>query len=460
MDGLDPVLLSRIQFAFTISFHIIFPSFTIGLAAWLVVLEILHIRTGKPVYLEIAKFWTRMFAVSFGLGVVSGVVLSYELGTNWSTFTDRTANVLGPLFAYEVMTAFFLEAGFLGIMLFGRDRVPGPVHLFATGMVALGTAISAFWILSANSWMQTPAGFRIDGAGLFHPTDWWAVIFNPSFPYRFAHMLAAAYLTTAFAVGAIGAWYLYERRHEPEGRIMLTMALSIIVWLAPLQAVIGDSHGINTLAHQPAKIAAIEGHWETRAGAPLVLFAIPDAAEEKNHFEIAIPKLGSLILTHSLEGEVRGLKSFAPEDRPNPLIPFFAFRLMVGLGVVMIALGFIGAFLWWRGTLFTTRWYLRAMGFAFPIGWIAVLAGWFTAEVGRQPFVVYGHLRTADAVSPVPGGSVLTSLLLFILIYGVIFGAGVYYMAKQVRAGPTPATEEPPPEADDADLAKRPLAAG
>jgi cytochrome bd ubiquinol oxidase subunit I len=457
MSELDPLLLSRIQFAFTVSFHIIFPSFTIGLAAWLVVLEALWLRTGKPIYAEISRQWIKIFAVSFGMGVVSGVVMSYEFGTNWSELSRRGGNVIGPLLSYEVLTAFFLEAGFLGIMLFGRERVPKWVHFFATCMVALGTAISAFWILSANSWMQTPQGFTVDDQGVLHVADWWKVIFNPSFPYRFAHMVAAAYLTTAFVVGGIGAWYILKNKSVPHGRIMLGMALSLIVWLAPLQLVIGDLHGLNAREHQPAKIAAVEAHWETMRGAPLVLFAWPDVKTESNKYEIEIPDLGSLVLTHEWDGEVRGLKSFPPEDRPNPVIPFFSFRIMVGVGFIMIAFGLIGAVLWLMGRLYTTRWFLRAMSWATPVGFIAVLAGWFVAEVGRQPWVVYNVLRTADAVSPVPGGSVLTSIALFVIVYGIVFGAGIYYMAKLVAGGPE---QTPPmPGKDEAEFSHRPMAA-
>jgi cytochrome d ubiquinol oxidase subunit I len=457
MSELDPLLLSRIQFAFTISFHIIFPSFTIGLAAWLMVLEALWLKTGKQIYADISRHWTKIFAVSFGMGVVSGVVMSYEFGTNWSELSRLGGNVIGPLLSYEVLTAFFLEAGFLGIMLFGRDRVPKWVHFFATCMVAAGTAISAFWILSANSWMQTPQGYRIAEDGVLHVTDWWQVIFTPSFPYRFTHMVAAAYLTTAFVVGGIGAWYILKDKSAAHGRIMLGMGLSLIVWLAPLQLVIGDLHGLNAREYQPAKIAAVEAHWETRRDAPLVLFAWPDVKTESNLYEVAIPGLGSLVLTHEWDGEVRGLKSFPVDERPDPVIPFFSFRIMVGIGFIMIALGLTGAVLWLMGRLYTTRWFLRAMVLASPLGFIAVLAGWFVAEVGRQPWVVYGVLRTADAVSPVPGGSVLTSILLFVLVYGIVFGAGIFYMGQLVRRGPD---QTPPvPEKDAADLSHRPLAA-
>jgi cytochrome bd ubiquinol oxidase subunit I len=457
MPELDPLLLSRIQFAFTVSFHIIFPSFTIGLAAWLVVLETLYLKTGRAIYMDVARQWTKIFAISFGMGVVSGVVLSYEFGTNWSELSRRGGNVIGPLMSYEVLTAFFLEAGFLGIMLFGRGRVPKWVHFFATCMVALGTLISAFWILSANSFMQTPAGHRIAEDGVLHVEDWWAVIFNPSFPYRLAHMVAAAYLTTALVVGGIGAWYILRERYVGHGKIMLGMALSLLVWLAPLQLFIGDQHGLNTREHQPAKVAAIEAHWETQRGAPLILFAVPDPKTESNNFEIAIPKLGSLILTHEWDGEVRGLKSFPPDERPNPIIPFFAFRVMVGIGTIMIAIGFTGAVLWLMGRLWTSRWFLRALVWASPLGFVAVLSGWFVTEVGRQPWTVYGILRTADAVSPVPGGSVLMSLILFVLVYGVVFGAGLYYILKLVQRGPG---ETPPaPEPDEVDLSHRPMAA-
>ena len=322
-------------------------------------LEILWLKTGKRIYADIMRHWTKIFAVSFGMGVVSGVVLSYQFGTNWSEFSRLGGNVIGPLMSYEVLTAFFLEAGFLGIMLFGHDRVPKAVHLFATAMVALGTLISAFWILSANSWMQTPAGYTVGPDGVLHVADWWQVIFNPSFPYRFAHMTAAAYLTTAFIVSGIGAWYILRGRSVAHGRIMLGMGLSLLVWLAPLQLVIGDLHGLNTREHQPAKIAALEAHWETQKGAPLILFAVPDPKEEKNHFEIAVPRLGSLILTHEWDGEIRGLKSFPPEDRPNPIIPFFAFRIMVGIGTIMIAVGIIGSILWLTGRLYSSRWFLQ-----------------------------------------------------------------------------------------------------
>jgi cytochrome d ubiquinol oxidase subunit I len=453
MESLDPVLLARIQFGFTIAFHILFPAFTIGLAAWLAVLELLWWLRDRAIYGEISRLWTKVFAVSFGMGVVSGVVLSYQFGTNWSVLSDRAGSILGPLLSYEVLTAFFLEATFIGIMLFGRDRVPRPVHVLSACMVALGTLISTFWILAANSWMQTPQGHELRD-GVFHPVDWAAIVFNPSFPYRFFHMVAAAFLTTAFVVGGIGAWYLLTGRRADHGRVMVGMAASLIVWLAPLQVAIGDLHGLNVREHQPAKLAAIEAHWETQRGAPLILFAWPDMEEERNHAEIAIPRLGSLILTHSWDGEITGLKAFAPEDRPNAPIVFWSFRLMVGMGVVMILVAAASAWLFLRRRLFDSRWFLRLLVLCAPTGFVAVLAGWVTAEVGRQPWVVYGLLRTADAVSPVPGGSILTSLTLFVLVYGVVFGAGIYFIAKVIRQGSAAGGPEPEPVAP-----RRPMAA-
>jgi len=434
MDTLDPVLLSRIQFGFTIAFHILFPAFTIGLAAWIAVLELLWWLTDRPVYGEISRLWIKVFAISFGMGVVSGVVLSYQFGTNWSGLSEKAGNILGPLLSYEVLTAFFLEATFIGVLLFGRDRVPRPVHVLSACMVALGTLISAFWILSANSWMQTPQGYELRD-GVFHAVDWWAVVFNPSFPYRFMHMVAAAFLTTAFAVAAIGAWQLLSGRNVAHGRVLVGMAASIIVWLAPLQLFLGDLHGLNLRDHQPAKLAAMEGHWETRTGAPLILFAWPDMAQEKNHLELAVPKLGSLILTHDWDGEVIGLKAFAPADRPHAPLVFWSFRIMVGVGLLMILVAALSAWLALRRRLFDSGWFLRLLTLCGPAGFVAVLAGWVTAEAGRQPWVIYGLLRTADAASPVTGGQVLTSLALFILVYVVIFGFGLYYIAKVIRQG-------------------------
>ncbi|MBB3769729.1 cytochrome d ubiquinol oxidase subunit I [Angulomicrobium tetraedrale] len=443
----DPEILARIQFAFTISFHVIFPGFTIGLAAYIATLEVLWLATGHERYHRIARFFTKIFAVSFGMGVVSGIVLSYQFGTNWSPFARLAGNVIGPLIGYEVLTAFFLEATFLGIMLFGWNRVPRGLHVFACVMVAAGTSLSAFWILSANSWMQTPAGYQmIDGVA--HPVDWLSIIFNPSFPFRFAHMVTACYLTTAFVVLAVGARYVYAGRYHEDARTMMRMAIGLIAILAPVQAFIGDAHGQNTLKYQPQKIAAIEAHWgETdgvSGGVPLVLFAWPNEATESNDYQIAIPHLGSLILTHSWDGTFKGLKEFAPQDRPPVAIPFFAFRIMVGLGVLMIAIGWLGAYLLWRRRVFESDWYVRPLQYVWPIGFVTILSGWFVTEVGRQPWVVYNVLRTADAVSPVAGWAMATTLALFVLVYAIVFSGGVYYINRLINKGPEGPAVEPP----------------
>ena len=441
----DALFLSRIQFAFTIAFHIIFPAFTIGLASWLAALEFNWLRTGNPLYRNLFRFWVKVFAVSFGLGVVSGIVMSYQFGTNWSRFADFAGNVVGPLIAYEVITAFFLEAAFLGIMLFGWDKVGDRLHFFATCMVALGTLLSAFWILSANSWMQTPAGHVIEN-GIAVPVDWWRVVFNPSFPNRFAHMVLAAYLTTAFAVAGMSAWMILRAYKEPPekvhgARVSLSMAMWFAAIFAPVQIVLGDLHGLNVLAHQPTKLAAIEGNWETRAGAPLVLFAWPDEAAEENRYELAIPKLGSYILTHDFGGLVPGLKDRPRDERPPVWPVFWSFRIMVAIGFAMLGLGLWSLWLRWKGGLYENRWFLRAAMLMTPSGFGAVLFGWFTAEIGRQPFVVYGLLRTADAVSPVSRGAVATSLVVFVIAYAIIFGFGSYYLAKLLRKGPEPIEE-------------------
>jgi len=447
LESLDGTILARIQFAFTVSFHILFPSFTIGLASYLAVLEGLWLRSGDTVYRRLYAFWSRIFAVSFGMGVVSGVVMSYQFGTNWSEFSDRTGAILGPLLSYEVMTAFFLEAGFLGIMLFGWERVGPRLHFFATCMVAVGTLISTFWILSANSWMHTPAGYEIDANGRFVPADWLAIIFNPSFPYRLVHMALAAFLTTAFVVGAVAAWHLLCDTYDVAARRMFLMAVGMAALVAPVQIFAGDLHGLNTLEHQPEKIAAMEGHWETQRGAPLILFGIPDNERERTEVFLEIPVLGSLILTHAVDGEIQGLKAFKKEDRPNPEIIFYTFRIMVGLGTLMALAGLIGAVLWLRGRLYDTRWYLWfaiAMG---PSGFVAILAGWFTTEIGRQPWVVHGLMRTADAVSTLSSGSVATSLALFVAVYLVVFGTGTVHLLRLMVAGPA----APEPEASAAE---------
>jgi len=446
---LDALLLARLQFAFTVSFHILFPSFTIGLASYLAVLEGLWLKTDRRVYRDLYRFWSKIFAVSFGMGVVSGVVMSYQFGTNWSRFSDIAGNVMGPLLSYEVLTAFFLEAGFLGIMLFGWDRVGRGLHFFATCMVAIGTLISTFWILSANSWMQTPTGYEVID-GRFHPASWLAVIFNPSFPYRLVHMTLAAYLTTAFAVGAVGAWHLLYRRSRDNARqleaarVMFSMAMWMAAFVAPIQILAGDLHGLNTLEHQPAKIAAMEGHWETRQGAPLLLFGMPDMQREETRWAVEIPHLGSLILTHDWNGTLRGLKEWPADERPNASIIFWSFRVMVAIGVAMMLLGLTSLALRWRRRLHEARWFhacALAMG---PSGFLAVLAGWVTTEVGRQPWVIYGQLRSADAVSSVQAGHVAVSLALFFASYLIVFGVGVYYLLKLMATGPVPQLADQP----------------
>jgi cytochrome d ubiquinol oxidase subunit I len=432
---LDPLLLSRIQFAFVVAFHFLLPAFTIGLASYIVVLEGMHLATKREVYLRISSFWIKIFAVSFGMGVVSGIVMPFQFGTNWSRYSDATANIAAPLMGYEGLTAFFLEAGFLGVLLFGRKLVPQWAHFAAAAMVALGTLFSTFWILVLNSWMQTPTGFELVD-GRFVPTSWLAVIWNPSFPYRFAHTVVAVYLTTAFTVIGVAAYYLRRARYVAESKVMMVMGIGLASVLVPLQAFLGDLHGLNTLQHQPAKLAAMEGIWETRAGQAAVVFAIPDSAAETNHAEISIPKLASFYLTHDWEGVVRGLREFPRADRPPVAPVFFAFRGMIAMWAVMLALTVCAWWLAWRRRLFQSQTYLRAATWAIPVGYIAVTAGWFTTEIGRQPFVVYGHLRTADAVTPtLTGGDVAISLLVYIVVYVVIFGAGLYYLIRLVHRG-------------------------
>ncbi|MEJ2365119.1 MAG: cytochrome ubiquinol oxidase subunit I, partial [Deltaproteobacteria bacterium] len=383
LENLHPVLLARIQFAFTVAFHIMFPAFTIGLASWLAVVEWRWLKTGNDIYQEVYRMWVKIFAVTFGMGVVSGVVMSFQFGTNWSVFSDKVGNIFGPLLGFEVLTAFFLEASFLGIMLFGWNRVSRKMHFASTIIVACGTLISAFWILSANSWMQTPQGFRLGEHGLLYPTNWWQVIFNPSFPYRFMHMVTAAYLTTAFVVGGIGAFYLYRKLHVGHARVMFGMAMIMAIFVAPLQLVIGDSHGLNTLKYQPVKVSAIEGIWNTERGAALRLFGWPDQQQEETKYAIKIPKLSSLILTHSLNGEVKGLKEWPKEDRPPVVWVFWSFRLMVGVGVLMIVTGIMAAILFFRKKLFDTPWFQYWCMVLTPAGFIAVICGWGVTEIGR-----------------------------------------------------------------------------
>ncbi len=440
-ENLDPVLLARIQFAFTISFHIIFPAFTIGLASWLAVLEWRWLKTNNQLYADIYRMWVKIFAVTFGMGVVSGVVMSFQFGTNWSVFSDRAGNVLGPLLGYEVLTAFFLEASFLGVMLFGWNRVSPKMHFAATIIVATGTLISAFWILSANSWMQTPQGFEGGAEDLLYPTNWLQVIFNPSFPYRFMHMITAAYLTTAFVVAGVGGYYLWRGQHVKHARIMLGMAMIMAIFVAPLQLLLGDLHGLNTLTHQPAKVAAMEGLWETQRGAPLKLFGWPDQEEEITKYALEIPKLSSLILTHELDGEVKGLKAWPRDERPPAATVFWTFRIMVGVGMLMILTGVFALILHWRKKLFDTRWFQYWCMALTPAGFIAVLAGWFVTEVGRQPYIIHGVMRTAEAVSPVAASPIAISLAAFVITYGFVFGAGVYYIVRLIGKGPQAAEE-------------------
>ncbi|MFK3789499.1 cytochrome ubiquinol oxidase subunit I [Pseudomonas piscis] len=453
MFDLQALDLARIQFAFTVSFHIIFPAITIGLASFLAVLEGLWLKTHNNTYKDLYHFWSKIFAVNFGMGVVSGLVMAYEFGTNWSRFSDFAGSITGPLLTYEVLTAFFLEAGFLGVMLFGWNRVGRGLHFFSTVMVAIGTLISTFWILASNSWMQTPQGFSIVD-GRIMPMDWLAIVFNPSFPFRLAHMAIAAFVSTAFFVGASGAWHLLRGNDTPQVRKMLSMALWMALIVAPIQAVVGDAHGLNTLEHQPAKIAAIEGHWENHGDepSPLVLFGLPNMDSEKTDYALEVPYLGSLILTHSLDKQIPALKSFPKEDRPNSAIVFFSFRIMAGLGMLMILTGVLGLLLRRSGALYRNRWFLRLVLLMGPTGLIAMLAGWITTEVGRQPWVVYGLLRTSDAASNHSVMQLSVSLALFVLIYFSVFAVGIGYMMKLVRKGPQPHHEHLP----EATLAQEP----
>jgi len=443
IDQLDALMLARIQFAFVISFHIVFPAFSIGLASWLAVLEFRWLRTGDPVYAEVYKHWVKIFAVVFGLGVVSGVVMSYQFGTNWAVFADKAGNVLGPLLAYEVLTAFFLEASFLGIMLFGWGRVSKRMHFTATVIVAIGTLISATWILAANSFMQTPQGFMIGADGLLYPTNWLEIIFNPSFPYRLAHMVTAAFLTTAFVIGGIGAYYIQSKKHTEHrrhGRVMLGMAMIMAIFVAPAQVLIGDEHGLNTLEHQPAKVAAMEGIWEDERGAALRLFAIPDQENQTNKYEVKIPYVTGLILTHSLDGEVKGLKNWAPEDQPPVIVVFWAFRIMVAIGMLMVLVGLFSLYKYFKKQQFNPEsvWFHRAWMMMTPLGFIAILAGWFVTETGRQPWTVYGVIRTAESMSPLAAQQVATTLIGFIVLYIFVFGAGSFYILRLIAQGPKP----------------------
>lgn len=455
--ALDPVFLSRLQFVWVVSFHILLPAFTVGLASYIAFVEFLYFVTGREVYFRISSFWVKIFAVAFGMGVVSGIVMPFQFGTNWSRFSDMTANVVSPLLGYEGLTAFFLEATFLGVLLFGRTLVPRWVHFVAALMVAIGTVSSSFWILAVNSWMQTPSGYEIVD-GRFFPTDWWEVIFSPSFPYRLAHTVTAFYISTGFVVLGVSAWLVRRDRFVEESRLILSTTLWLLLVLVPLQIFLGDLHGLNTLEHQPAKLAAIEGRYDTAAPMPLTLFGIPDDANATMHDEIAIPYLGSLVLTHSLDGRVRGLKEWPADQRPPVGPPFYAFRLMVLVGVLMLVLVVVGNVLR-RGDRFAQNTiFLRLCEWATPLGFIAVLAGWVTTEVGRQPWTVYGLLRTADSVSPsLTGGNVLLSFAGYIVVYAIVFPAGLLIMRRIVRRGPQ---APPPDEVIESGRPVMPIAAG
>ncbi len=434
----DALLLSRLQFAFTISFHIVFPALSIGLASYLAVLEGLWLRTQDAKFLRLYDYWVKIFALAFAMGVVSGIVMSYQFGTNWSRFSQATGNILGPLLGYEVLSAFFLESSFLGIMLFGRRLVGPGLHFIATCIVAIGTLASAFWILAANSWMQYPTGHELRD-GVFYAVDWIAIVFSPTFPYRLVHMVLAAYLSTAFVVAGVASYLMLRRRAVEDCKTMLKMAFGLIVILAPLQLVAGHQHGLSVYDTQPTKLAAMEGHWETYEGrAPLILFAWPDEESESNLYELAIPEIGSWIVTGDWNGAITGLKEWPPEDRPNVPLVFWSFRIMVGIGFLMILYGILGAYAAWAGMLDRMRWFLALVVPMLPSGLIALLAGWITAEAGRQPYTVYGLLRTADSVSPIPGEQVALSLLAFMVVYSIVFPSGVFYMGRIAVAGPGP----------------------
>ena len=453
MDQFDALTLARFQFAFTLTFHIVFPAFSIGLASYLAVLNGLEFWTGRAVFLNLFNYWKKIFAVAFGMGVVSGIVMSYQFGTNWSVFSDKAGPVIGPLMGYEVLSAFFLEAGFLGVMLFGRERVGAKLHLLATLMVAFGTFFSAFWILSVNSWMQTPAGYATNAAGQFVVTDWWAVIFNPSFPYRLVHMVLAAYLTTAFAVGAVGAWHLLRDRANPSARVMFSMAMWMAAIVAPVQIAAGDTQGLNTLEYQPAKILALEGDYPSHPeGAPLILFGVPNPAQKRIDYAIEIPKLGSLILKHNLNAPLPGLDTFPADKQPPVAIIFWSFRIMVAIGFAMLGLGLWSLWLRAKHRLYDTPWMHRAAVLLGPTGFVAVVAGWITTEVGRQPYTIYGLLTTAQSVSPIGAPAVGTSLVAFIVVYFALFGAGTYYILRLMNT---------PPDAHESDLSPgQPIRAG
>jgi cytochrome d ubiquinol oxidase subunit I len=439
--------LARAQFAFTVSFHFIFPAFSIGLASYLAVLEALWLKTGKAVYDNLYRYWIKIFAIVFGMGVVSGIVMSYQFGTNWAVFSDKAGPIIGPLMAYEVLSAFFLEAGFLGVMLFGIKKVGPKLHFLATCMVAAGTLLSATWILAANSWMQTPAGWIVNEAGQFAPKgSWLEIIFNPSFPYRFVHTVIGAFLTTSLAVGGVGAWHLLKNRNNAGARTMFSMAMWMAALVAPLQILAGDAQGLNTQQYQPAKVMAMEGHFESFAGgAPLVLLGIPNEEKRRIDYSLEIPKLSSLVLAHDLNAPLAGLETIPRSDWPPVAIIFWSFRVMVGLGMAMLGLGLLSLLARLRGKLFEWTLLHRLSVIMGPAGFAAVIAGWVTTEVGRQPFTVYHALRTAESVSPIASPGVTGSLIAFVLVYFAAFTSGGIYILK-LMAKP-PSTHEPPPDA-------------
>ena len=446
-DADTALILARAQFAFTISFHFIFPALSIGLASYLAVLEGLWLKTGSDRYLNLFRYWLKIFALTFGMGVVSGIVMSYQFGTNWSVFSDRAGPIIGPLMAYEVLTAFFLEAGFLGVMLFGMNKVGRGLHFTATLMVAAGTLLSAFWILSANSWMHTPTGWTLNAAGQFVPAgSWFDIVFNPSLPYRLVHTVLAAYLTTALAVGGVGAWHLLKGRRTPEVRTMFSMAMWMAALVAPVQILAGDRHGLNTLEHQPAKVMAMEGHFQSHPdGAPLILFGIPDSRSQTMRASVEIPHLGSLILKHDPNAPLAGLDTVPPRDRPPVGIVFWSFRIMVGIGFLMLGLGLLSLVARLRGRLHDWRWLHRFALVMGPSGFVAVIAGWVTTEVGRQPWVIYGLLRTSEAVSPIAAPAVTGSLIAFVLVYFTVFAAGTLYILRLMARAPGEGEQAEPP---------------
>ena len=437
-------LLSRLQFAFTISFHIIFPSFSIGVAAWLTVVEALHLVTGRPAYRQVFEFWLKIFGVVFGLGVVTGIVMAFQFGTNWSELSRASGPIQGVLLSYETFTAFALEASFFGILLFGRSRVPPWFYLFSTAMVALGTSFSAFWIMINNSWMQAPVGYVVEN-GTYVPTDWAAILFSPVVWVRFPHMLLASYLTGAFCVAATGAWYLLRNEFMTEGRIMLRMGLYLAAILVPVQLFFGHLTGDYVHDRQPIKFAAIEGRWHDEQPASEVLIGLPDPASETNCYAISIPVLGSLIGSLSFSSKEVGLTDFPPQDRPPVAIPFFSFRIMVGCGLVMLLLAWAGSYLNFKQRLERSRLLLRLIFLSFPLPFVAILTGWFTAEVGRQPWAVYGVLRTADAMTPfLTTRAASISLLVFCGLYSFLFGFGIFYVHQLLRVGPVGPLVLPP----------------